>query len=70
MNEQVELDLHEWLSKWASTASESEVRSKFREIVTTFLTEDDIAYIFYNSILLEYPEEESRLDSILEGLRQ
>jgi len=68
MSEQTQLDLHQWLQAWILTAPQEEVRSKFSGIVGTFLEEEDVAYLFYNQIVNDHPDEESRLDSILEGL--
>jgi hypothetical protein len=65
---ETELDLHTWLQNWIRNTSDEEVRGKFSELVGTFLQEEDVAYIFYNLIVNDHPDEKSRLDSILEGL--
>lgn len=50
-------DLSNWLKNWIATASEEELRSKFKDVMP-YLAEEDIAYIFYSLITKEYPEEE------------
>ncbi|MBW4635261.1 MAG: hypothetical protein KME30_26210 [Iphinoe sp. HA4291-MV1] len=50
-------DLNNWLENWIATASEDELRSKFKDVMP-YLAEEDIAYLFYSLITKEYPEEE------------
>lgn len=50
-------DLNNWLENWIATASEEELRSKFKDVMP-YLAEEDIAYIFYSSVTEVYPEKE------------
>ncbi|MBP5972484.1 hypothetical protein HW132_07000 [Brasilonema sp. CT11] len=58
-----ERNLHSWLENWIANAPIDEVRAKFKEILP-YLDEVDIAYIFYSSIIEDYPAEE--IDSLLQ----
>lgn len=50
-------DLSNWLSNWIVTASEEELRSKFKDVMP-YLAEEDIAYIFYSLVIKEFNKEE------------
>ncbi|KAB8333611.1 hypothetical protein SD80_012515 [Scytonema tolypothrichoides VB-61278] len=58
-----ERDLHTWLKNWILTAPEDEIRCKFIEILP-YLTEEDIAYKFYQEVIKDYPVEE--IDPLIE----
>jgi hypothetical protein len=60
-----ELNLHQWLMNWIETASEQEVRGKFKEVLP-YLDEQDIAYLCYHFILREFPQKQEEIDSLLQ----